>query len=299
MKCHHTFDITTNFQYFSVRTGILKIAIYIQQKTLALYIMIPHIAIIITDTQRRILWVNDDFTAITGYTLSEVLGKKPSLLQGPGTEAEAIRRIRKGLEARSPIKDELTNYRKNGEAYSCKLVIHPIFDDLKQLINFIAFEVDGNKVKDDSNIPLLQLNGKYSTSSLKGIEEVQLFDRLRSLMDNEKPYLDPDLTLKCIADRLATNTKYLSQVVNNQSGTNFQHFVNCYRVTDTQCKIRSGEFDNLTLFGIALQCGFKNKSTFYKVFKEVTGITPREYMRDEAANTQEPSANGTMHTAII
>ncbi len=260
--------------------------------------MIPHIAVIITDTQRRILWVNDDFTAITGYTLSEVLGKKPSLLQGPGTEAEAIRRIRKALEAQSSIKDELTNYRKNGEAYSCKLVIHPIFDHLKQLVNFIAFEVDGNKVKDDSNIPLLQLHGKYSSSSLKGIEELQLFDRLRSLMSNEKPYLNPDLTLKSIADRLATNTKYLSQVVNNQSGTNFQHFVNCYRVAEVQDKIRSGEFDNLTLFGIALQCGFKNKSTFYKVFKEVTGITPREYMRDEAANTQELLVNRTMHTAI-
>ncbi|MFN7118106.1 MAG: helix-turn-helix domain-containing protein, partial [Saprospiraceae bacterium] len=229
--------------------------------------------------ERRILWVNEDFTYITGYSLSEVLGKKPSILQGPKSEREVVRRIRKGLESQIPIKDVITNYRKNGEEYPCKLVIHPIFNENRKLTNFIAFEVDGNVVDSEDDIPLMQINEKYSSSSLKGIEEVKLYYQLKILMETEKLYLDPNLTLKQVADRLSTNTKYLSQVVNHHIGTNFQNFLNGFRVTEAKEKILQEEFNNLTLFGIALQCGFKNKSTFYKVFKEITGITPREYIK--------------------
>ncbi len=241
--------------------------------------MVPHIAVIVTDSDRRILWVNEDFTYITGYALTEVLGKKPSILQGPKSEREAVRRIRKGLESQMSIKDEITNYRKNGEEYPCRLVIHPIFNENRKLTNFIAFEVDGNAVQEDDKIPLLQLNEKYSSSSLKGIEEMKLYYQLKILMETEKLYLDPNLTLKEVADRLSTNTKYLSQVVNHHIGTNFQNFLNEFRVSEAKDKIMQEEFNNLTLFGIALQCGFKNKSTFYKVFKEITSITPREYIK--------------------
>ncbi len=242
--------------------------------------MVPHIAVIVTDSQRRIIWVNEDFTHITGYALSEVLGKKPNILQGAKSEQEVIRRIRKGLEDQMPIKDTITNYRKNGEEYPCKLVIHPIFDTERTLTNFIAFEVDGDEVEDEEALPLLQLNEKYSTSSLKGMEEMKLFFRLKALMETEKSYLDPNLTLKSIADRLSTNTKYLSQAVNHHTGTNFQHFINAYRIDEVKDKISSAAYRNLTLYGIALQCGFKNKSTFYKVFKEITGITPRDYLKN-------------------
>ena len=117
------------------------------------------------------------------------------------------------------------------------------------------------------DIPLLQVDEKYSSSSLKGVEEVKLYFRLRSIVEREKLYLNPNLSLKEVADKIATNTKYLSQVVNHHAGCNFQHFINSYRVEEAKKKIVSNDFRHLTLYGIALQCGFKNKSTFYKVFQ--------------------------------
>ena len=251
--------------------------------------MTPHIAVIVTDAQRRILWVNEDFTAITGYSLPEVLGKKPNILQGPGSEPEAIRRIRKGLEMQVSIKDSITNYRKNGEEYPCKLVIHPIFDDTRQVTNYIAFEVDGHEVSEAEEPPLLQLSEKYSNSSLKGADEIRLLFRLKALMEEEKRYLDPDLSLRCVADALSTNTKYLSQVVNRHARQNFQYFVNVYRIEEVKQKIADPEYRYLTLYGIALQCGFKNKSTFYKVFREITGITPRDYLKNLDAQHPQPA----------
>ncbi len=241
--------------------------------------MLPNIAVILTDAQRKILWVNEDFTEITGYTLTEVVGKKPSLLQGPGTEQEAINRIRRSLQHKIAFREEITNYRKNGESYLCKLVIHPVFNREQQLSNFIAFEVDGNAVKNIDDIPLMQLQEKYSSSSLKGIEEFKLYFKAQSLMEKEKLYLNPNLSLKEVADRLHTNTKYLSQVVNHHTGSNFQHFINTYRVKEVKENLANDEYQNLTLFGIALQSGFKNKSTFYKVFKEISGQTPKEFIK--------------------
>jgi PAS domain S-box-containing protein len=242
--------------------------------------MIPNIAVILTDPQQRIIWINDDFTAITGYSLGEAIGRIPGrMLQGPKTEPEVIERIRKAIQQRIPFRDQLTNYRKNGEPYLCKLVIHPVFDRNQELTNFVAFEVDGNLVADEYNIPLMNLSEKYRSSSLRSIDEIKLYDQLKQLLEADKLYLNPELSLKTAADLLNTNTKYLSQVVNHQAGINFQQFINLYRVKEAKHKIVKDTFSNLTLYGIALQCGFKNKSTFYKVFKEVTGCTPKDFVR--------------------
>ena len=240
------------------------------------------VAVILTDDQRRIRWVNEDFTHITGYTLPEVIGKKPSLLQGPETEKETVRRMRRSLEAKVPFKDSVTNYRKNGEKYECKLVIHPVFDEHQNLSNFVAFEVDGGEVPDDTHVSAMQLTEKYRTSSLRGDESIALFHKLEALFREEKPYLDSKINLRELADRLKTNTKYLSQVVNFHAKTNLQQFINRYRVEEAKRRMLSEDYENLTLYGIAMQCGFKNKSTFYKVFKQLTNTTPMNFIRQAA-----------------
>ncbi|HMQ50175.1 MAG TPA: PAS domain-containing protein [Saprospiraceae bacterium] len=254
--------------------------------------MIPSIAVILTDAQRKILWVNEDFTHITGYTLLEVVGKKPSLLQGPATDKAAIERMRQNLENHISFRETITNYRKNGEPYPCRLVIHPVFDDSHNLVNYIAFEVDGNEVKEEYSIPLLQVREKYSSSSLRGIDELKLFFRFKNLLEKENWYSMPDFSLKMAADKLQTNTKYLSQVVNIHSNVNFQTFVNTYRVKEAKKRMLDGDHDNLTLFGIARQCGFHNKSTFYKVFKEITGHTPRYFLKERKKLIKPVSENG-------
>jgi PAS domain S-box-containing protein len=240
------------------------------------------IAVILTDAQQHILWVNQDFTHITGYTLPEVIGKNPRLLQGKDTEPDAVERIRKSLNDRVPVKDELTNYRKDGVPYKCRLVIYPVLNQKQDVSNYIAFEINGDYVKDDTGIPLMQLSEKYHTSSLRGTEEMQLYYQLQRVLEEEQLYLDANLSLRQLADRLNTNTKYLSQVVNHLANSNFQHYLNTFRVREVSKKIVDPAYRNLTLFGIALQCGFKNKSTFYKVFREITGMTPKLFIKQNA-----------------
>jgi PAS domain S-box-containing protein len=242
--------------------------------------MYPNVAVVLTDATRRIQWVNDDFTLMTGYTLAEVIGRKPSILQGKNTASADIERLREGLISQKPFKDSIINYTKENEEYCCQFVIHPIFDKNEELTHFIAFEVNANLVN-EVDIPLMQLKERYLSSSLKDTDQTTIYIRLSSLMLQEKLYLNPDLTLKELAVRLKTNTRYLSQVINTISGFNLQHFINTHRIEEVKRKMLKPEYDNLTLYGIAQHCGFKNKSTFYKVFKEVTGLTPKDFIRQE------------------
>ena len=237
------------------------------------------IAVILTDASRRILWVNEGFTKITGYLFAEVVGQVPGkILQGPKSEEESIEEIRNGLREMISFKSAITNYRKSGESYLCRLVIHPVFSENNELVNFIAFEVDGSKVSNTDDIPMMQLDEKYRSSSLRGLEEIRLFDQVRQLIEGENLFLDTHLTLKYLAQQLDTNTKYLSQAINHCSGQNFQQFINDYRIKEVKDRLQQRAHLQLTLFGVAQQCGFKNKSTFYKVFKEMTGQTPREFL---------------------
>lgn len=236
------------------------------------------VAVILTDASRRILWVNRDFEALTGYEIGEVIGMQPGqILQGPKTEPDAIERIRQGLAREEPFKETITNYRKNGEAYSCKLVIHPIHNNNKELVNFLAFEVDGDVVVNEDRISLLNIKDRYRTSSLRGMDELQLFERIKEVMLTEKLYLDADLTLRKLSAHLDTNTKYLSQVINHHGSANFLTFINSYRIDAFIERIKAEDFRRQTFYGIAQRCGFKNKSTFYKVFRDVTGKTPKAF----------------------
>lgn len=236
------------------------------------------VAVILTDAERRILWVNHDFESITGYKYQEIVGKSPgAILQGPKTEPEAVQRIREGLSSGESFKDVITNYRKNGDPYICKLVVHPIYNSVKELVNYLAFEIDGDKITDDSDIPMMNLEVKYRTSSLRGLDEIRLFEDIQLIMKEEKAYLDPNLTLRKLAIRMDTNTKYLSQVINHFGGINFLTYINAFRVEEVKKYILRGEHREHTYYGVAQRCGFKNKSTFYKVFRDHEGMTPSKY----------------------
>ena len=109
--------------------------------------------------------------------------------------------------------------------------------------------------------------------------EVTLFRRLNTLIISKNLFLDPALDIKLVAVGLKSNTKYLSQVVNNQFGNNFKHYINQFRIDKLKEVITDPQNKGANLFEMAQQCGFKNKSTFHKVFREFTQTTPKEFLK--------------------
>ena len=103
---------------------------------------------------------------------------------------------------------------------------------------------------------------------------------LLSLMDGEKLFVDPELTLESLSQRLNISSGYLSQIINEKEGKNFFEFINTYRVEAVKEKLWDAQFHNYTIFGIAMESGFKSKSTFNSVFKKITGQTPSAFKKN-------------------
>lgn len=97
-------------------------------------------ALVVTDTQKIIRWVNEGFTKMTGYPAYTSIGKSPAFLQGRNTSAETKKRIRQKLSEQIPFSENIINYRKNGEEYVCHVEIHPLINDKDQLTHFLALE---------------------------------------------------------------------------------------------------------------------------------------------------------------
>ena len=107
-------------------------------------------------------------------------------------------------------------------------------------------------------------------------------DELRSLMDTEKPYLNPELNLADLAEMAKMNRAQLSETINVGFGKNFNDFVNQYRVNAFKKMLENNRQQQLSLLGIAFECGFNSKATFNRVFKKLTNLSPTDYLKTTA-----------------
>ena len=100
-------------------------------------------AVVITDAEGKIEWVNEGFTRVTEYVLEEVINKKPGiLLQGNETDPEVKAFIRERIRCKMPFEAELINYSKSGRKYWVSINAQPIFNDAGEVIKFFAIESD-------------------------------------------------------------------------------------------------------------------------------------------------------------
>ncbi len=98
--------------------------------------------VIISDVKRRMIWVNEAFTYITGYTLKEVFGKTPRIFQFEDTDAETVQYINEHLNRQDSVRAEILNKGKDGRIYWMDLEIQPLFDSKQQLTGYMAVQTD-------------------------------------------------------------------------------------------------------------------------------------------------------------
>ncbi len=114
-----------------------------ETRKLALIAARTNNAVVLTDAAGVTVWVNDGFTRLTGYTLAEMLGKKPgSILQGRGTDSETVRRMGERIRETGSFREDILNYGKDGRSYWVSVEVQPIRDDQGNLTNFMAIETD-------------------------------------------------------------------------------------------------------------------------------------------------------------
>jgi AraC-like DNA-binding protein len=124
---------------------------------------------------------------------------------------------------------------------------------------------------------------RYERSGLSDRQAERLKGVLTDVMEKERPWRNPDLTLAHLAERLGTTPHKLSEVLNSHFGQTFYDFVNGYRVREVQRRIAVGDAERMKILSLALDAGFASKSTFNVVFKKHTNQTPSTYRQSASS----------------
>ena len=93
-------------------------------------------------------------------------------------------------------------------------------------------------------------------------------------MKLEKPYLEFEISLQDLSDKLSISTRNLSHVINKKFERNFYDFINHYRLELVKQNLKES---NKPIKEIMYDCGFSNKATFNSIFKKNTALTPSQF----------------------
>lgn len=122
----------------------------------------------------------------------------------------------------------------------------------------------------------------FEGSDVKTIEEnkpeVEILDHdLNTLMETEKPFLEPDLNLLQLADKVQLSRNQLSYIINQQHQMNFNEFVNSYRIEEVKRLMIDPANKHLKIISLAYDAGFNSKASFNRIFKQMTNMTPSQF----------------------
>lgn len=120
---------------------------------------------------------------------------------------------------------------------------------------------------------------KYLGSNLTAHQIEAYKKQLLALLKTEKPFLNPQVSLSDLSEKLSVSTKHLSQVINQSFNKSFFDFINTYRIQEVQHILKESKDDKLTILEAMYQAGFNSKSSFNTAFKKETGQTPTEFRK--------------------
>ena len=120
---------------------------------------------------------------------------------------------------------------------------------------------------------------KYARTRLDQDTARKYQERIHNYMQEEQAYLDPELNIQDLAERIEIPAYLISQVINSREGLNFFHYVNRFRISAAQEALKDPERKEHTVLRIAFDSGFNSKSTFNSIFKKFTGTTPGEFRK--------------------
>ncbi len=113
----------------------------------------------------------------------------------------------------------------------------------------------------------------------------EVISRLRKAMEVEKLWLDPALNLSMLTKHTGIPSKTISAVLNNQLNKSFNEFINEYRIHAIKARLLAPGDKNLTIAGLAYECGFNSQPTFQRAFKSIQGESPSEFIAKNELST--------------
>lgn len=197
-------------------------------------------AITITDAEGRIITVNDAFTKITGYTLTEVLGKNPNILQSGKHSKEFYAQMWRGLAEHGSWQGEILNRRKNGDIYPEWLTINSVRNEEGHITNYVAIFSDITAIKSSQR----RIEFMATHDTLTGIpNRGLLLDRLRHALSQAKRKKEKIAVMFIDLD----NFKTINDSLGHEIGDKLlkmaaERLQQCVRDSDTLARLGGDEF---------------------------------------------------------
>jgi AraC-like DNA-binding protein len=159
---------------------------------------------------------------------------------------------------------------------------YPVFVPLSVMIYWLG--IKGYILSFQQETATRKATPLHSTLSPATIKESVLL--LQKAMQEDRLYLNPQLNLATLAKHTGIAQKIISAILNQNLQKSFNEFINEYRVEAFKKKLREEELNNLTMAGIATECGFNSQATFQRTFKEFTGLSPSEFKKSLSETRQ-------------
>lgn len=146
-------------------------------------------------------------------------------------------------------------------------------------INLILLKMLQESTNNSGIITLVRLRNKekYAGSKLTDAELNTYKSKLWNHMEQEKKYLNSELTIHDLAKELNLSSKILSQIINEGYSCNFFDFINKFRIEEAKRLILNQTDDKMTILEVMYDSGFNSKSSFNTAFKKITKLTPTEF----------------------
>lgn len=156
----------------------------------------------------------------------------------------------------------------------------PVFKTVELILTIFLFTLGfiGYFMPAVFDSPNLSPQKAAETNTFPNYEDEKELNRLDQILGQEALYTRSKLSLEELAEALQLPPRYLSYLINTYHTTNFNNFINAYRVKEVIRKISDPAEQHKTLLGLALEAGFSSKSTFNHVFKKHTGQSPSQYL---------------------
>lgn len=112
-------------------------------------------------------------------------------------------------------------------------------------------------------------------------QKAKVFNQLEQLMKNEQPFTKGQLTIKDLSEMTGIPSATISQSVNTLTGKSVTDYINQYRVELLKQKITDPKNRHLKIMVLAEECGFQSKSTLVRIFRQFTGVTPSQFLKEQ------------------
>jgi AraC-like DNA-binding protein len=162
--------------------------------------------------------------------------------------------------------------------YNNKINKLKILIDLDKLQNRSTQNQESEEGRKEETTKSIDSKKTFRNNDLSDEIAEKLFEDLENTMTNTKIFKNSDLNISMLSNSLNINYTHLSKAIRYKGYQNFNHYLNTYRVRHVKKLIAEIDLNKITLMYIYSDSGFSNQATFNRVFKQIEGITPSEYI---------------------